>query len=61
MKAMIYRESDSSYEDIKEINTMEDLFLISQDYGLFVEKAFIYEKDKGCDVAVTICDGNDVY
>ena len=61
MKAMIYKESDSNYEDIKEVNTIEDLLLISQDYGLTMGKAFDYEKDKGCDIAVTICDGDDYY
>jgi hypothetical protein len=61
MKAMIYKESDSSYEDIKEVNTIEDLLLISQNYSLFIGEAFDYEKDKGCNVAITICDGDDVY
>lgn len=57
MKAMIYKESDSNYEDVREVNTIEDLLLISQDNGLAMVRAFDYEKDKGCDIAITICDG----
>lgn len=57
MKAMIYKETDSNYEDVREVNTIEDLFLISQNYSLYIEKGFDYEKDKGCDIAVTICNG----
>lgn len=57
MKAMIYKESDSNYEDVREVNTIEDLFLISQDKDLTMGRAFGYEKEKGCDIAITICDG----
>lgn len=58
MKAIIYKESDSNYEGAKEFNTIEDLFSIVQDYDLIIKAAFDYEKDKGYDVAVTICDSN---
>ena len=61
MKVMIYKESDFNYEDVREVNTIEDLLLISQDNGLTMGRALDYEKDKGCDIAITICDGDDIY
>lgn len=56
MKAVIYKESDSNYEDTREFNTIEDLFSIVQNYDLIIGAAIGYKKAKGYDVTVTICD-----